>query len=520
MIAYRPTVYHLLAFIAPERVKEERATKVRRDSVSSSVSQSVESSTVSLQSRAMDLLHNQAAKMMERVKPLPKDWLRKQVFVSLSLQSLSVLLNADSGHGILFTSIVGIHVGVGVCPAAISIQGSLKDVYVRDVSRGCGLYPSILEIMDRKEEDVFVDFDVMANTDTRYPRYPGYPLSVHMVVRAPSLTLRMRLVDELMRYVMAGPIAEGLALLNLDQETESPALEVSLPGPSMATIEEDARSTCSTVSHTSQGRSVGQSLKQTAVMLSKSYLYMEKESKLPVELPFLDVVIKNFKIAMPAASDTAEVAIFELGELTLQNKPPVTQDLETRILVDESSKKDTLNTVHLQLTDMCATTSIKTGETISELALLGGINVSVTAVVLATIEVNARVTKVALAVNEQQLAFAMKCLEGNLKEKAVECQDDLPTTQNPKPVRKEKKLPLEPIAEDEPSQVSQLSIPMLSSSATEEEVFGKTIRGEFVFDGISIELLSGCGGHPITQGQLLYENVGKQKVRFVLVCYR
>lgn len=96
--------------------------KVRRDSVSSSVSQSAESNSVSLQSRAMDLLHNQAVKMMDRVKPLPKDWLRKQVFVSLSLQSLSVLLNADSGHGILFTSIIGIHIGVGVCPAAISIQ--------------------------------------------------------------------------------------------------------------------------------------------------------------------------------------------------------------------------------------------------------------------------------------------------------------------------------------------------------------------------------------------------------------
>ena len=476
---------------------------------------------MSLQSRAMDLLHNQAAKMIDHVKPLPKDWLRKQVFVSFSLQSLSVLVNADSGHGILFASVVGIHVGVGVCPAAISIQGSLKDVCIRDVSRGCGLYPSILEIADRKEEDVFVDFDVTANTDTRYPRYPGYLLSVRMVVRAPSLTLRMRLVDELMRYVMAGPIAEGLALLSLEQESESHTMGVALPGPSMATIEEDARSTCSTVSHTSQGRSVGQSLKQTAVMLGKSYLHMEKkESKLPVELPFLDIVIKNFKIAMPAASDTAEVAIFELGELTLQNKPPVMQDLEQRVIVDESSKKDTLNTVHLQLTDMCATTSIKTGEVISELALLGGINVSVTAVVMTTIGVNARVTKVALAVNEQQMAFVMKCLNGNLKEKAVECQDDLPTKQDPKPVKlEEKKLPLEPIEEDEPSQFSQLSIPILSS-ASEEEVFGKNIRGEFVFDGISIELLSGCGGHPITQGQLLYENVGKLKVCVLSCCHR
>ena len=69
-------MYHLLAFIAPERAKEERVAKVRRDSVSSSVSQSAESNSVSLQSRALDLLHNQAVKMMDRVKPLPKDWLR------------------------------------------------------------------------------------------------------------------------------------------------------------------------------------------------------------------------------------------------------------------------------------------------------------------------------------------------------------------------------------------------------------------------------------------------------------
>lgn len=52
---------------------------------------------------------------------------------------------------------------------------------------------------------------------------------------------------------------------------------------------------------------------------------------------------------------------------------------------------------------------------------------------------------------------------------------------------------------------------MKQESSTND--FGKRIRGELVFDGISVELLSGYGGYPAEHtGQLLYEKVGSLKV--------
>lgn len=132
----------------------------------------IENEAVSLQSRASDLLQNKASKIAEKTRPIPKNWLRKQVQVSLSLRSLAVLVTADSGHGIVFAGITGITAGVGICPATIKVTGSLTDVCVRDVSRGCGLYPFFLQILDKKKDEKFVDFDLSLNTDVRYPQYP------------------------------------------------------------------------------------------------------------------------------------------------------------------------------------------------------------------------------------------------------------------------------------------------------------------------------------------------------------
>lgn len=219
----------MLAFIAPEKKGElekphKRERRGSTSSISSYLSQVIENEAVSLQSRASDLLQNKASKIAEKTRPIPKNWLRKQVQVSLSLRSLAVLVTADSGHGIVFAGITGITAGVGICPATIKVTGSLTDVCVRDVSRGCGLYPFFLQILDKKKDEKFVDFDLSLNTDVRYPQYPGYPMAVRAILRAPAVTLRMRVIDELMRYVMAGPIADGLALL----KTEEPAVETRL----------------------------------------------------------------------------------------------------------------------------------------------------------------------------------------------------------------------------------------------------------------------------------------------------
>ena len=520
-MAYRPTVYHLLAFIAPEKKGELEKPRIRerRDStssVSSYLSQVIENEAVSLQSRAADLLQNKASKIAEKTKPLPKNWLRNQVQVSLSLQSLAVLVNADSGHGIVFAGITGITAGVSVCPAAVTVTGSLTDVCVRDVSRGCGVYPFFLQILDKKEEEKFVDFDLILNTDIRYPKHPGYPMAVRAIIRAPALTLRMRVVDELMRYVLAGPIADGLKLLKTEESSVRDTLPDSVPLDTIQEDDEVSTSTNTSVSVVSNRSSLARSIRASAMMVGKSFLNMEtkeSEKKLPLELPLIDVVIKNFRVSAPASSDTEEVATFELGELTVKNQAPFCEQTDGVLIVNEASKKDTLNTVRVQLSNMRAITSIATEGTIRDLALLGGIDMSVTAVVASVIEVNARVTKVALSVNEQQIAFIMKCVKGNLAEKAVECLDELPEKTSPTekaaPIYKE--AVLERIEEDEETDFQ----PVKQGSAPSD--FGKRIRGEFVFDGISIELLSGYGGYPAEHtGKLLYEKVGTLNVRIVL----
>ena len=77
-----------------------------------------------------------------------------------------------------------------------------------------------------------------------------------------------------------------------------------------------------------------------------------------------------------------------------------------------------------------------------------------------------------------------------------------------------KEAVLERIEEDEETDFQ----PVKQDSALSD--FGKRIRGEFVFDGISIELLSGYGGYPAEHtGQLLYEKVGTLNVRIMLYSY-
>lgn len=526
VLAYRPTVYHLLKFIAPETEEEKKEEEVRRQkrrrsssasSVASYLSAIIEKETVSIQSRAADLIKSKSNSIarVEQAKPVPSDWTRKQVKVGVDIQAMAVYLRADSGKGLLFGNIEGIRIGVAVCAATVSVEGSLTNVALRDVSPGAGKFPHILEIVDRAEDEKFVDFAITLFSDARYPLYPGYVMSVKGVVRSPSLCLRMRIVDELMRYVLAGPIADGLKLLETPK-SETPVEQVEIPHFAMETIDEIDEEE----SESEEEGVVGKSIRDSVLLLGKSYLIptKEKDAKLPFVLPLIDLTLNTIRVSVPAASVSEEIASFELGSITIQNTPPVQKEEDGHIIVDTRSLKETLNTVRVSVTNMKASTTITSAAGTHNLALLGGINLGVTAVVANVIEVNARITKMALAVNEEQMQFAMKIMKGNFAEKAVLIEDELPSENAEKKEQRSHAEPRKPeptpVADTKSKRASRnlnrLSITPTAVPEKKEEIeFGKHIRGQFCFDGICVELLSGCEGYDAVQsGKEIYDSVG------------
>ena len=98
-MVYRPTIYHLLRFVAPilegevTKPTNEIASPKHRRSLSSSSSVSSiapDSDQVSVSSRAAELITNKSRNLAkaEQSKPLPADWEKKQVKVILKLKSI------------------------------------------------------------------------------------------------------------------------------------------------------------------------------------------------------------------------------------------------------------------------------------------------------------------------------------------------------------------------------------------------------------------------------------------------
>ena len=99
VLPYRPTLYHLMLFFAPETEKEKEAeTKhVRRSSTASAVSylsEVLENESGLLKTRAADLISHESSKVerYEKHRPLPADWLRNKVKLLVELHSLNMLL--------------------------------------------------------------------------------------------------------------------------------------------------------------------------------------------------------------------------------------------------------------------------------------------------------------------------------------------------------------------------------------------------------------------------------------------
>ena len=152
------------------------------------------------------------------------------------------------------------------------------------------------------------------------------------------------------------------------------------------------------------------------------------------------------------------------------------------------------------------------------------------------LDVKVRITKMAVAVNEEQIAFFVKILKGNLQEKAVVVLDALPTPpSSASSVASDSSISnsLDSIAsiDNITSVASTAATPMdpalstgVENTPVEEESllsllfpdsyrFFQTLRGEFCFDGICVELLNGAEGYSSADaGEVIYENMGTLKV--------
>ena len=409
---YRPTLYHLMQFVAPERTE---VTKRRH----ASIAQVTNDESSVLKSRAVDLINHESSRVArnEQRKALPRDWLRKKVQIAVDFHAMNVLVVTDRGEGLFFATVAGVQTEVAVCPATVTLALRVKTLSIRDVSRGAGNYPSILDIVDIVESQdsqdsqdshskPFIELKTTLFSDARFPDYPGYPLDIEGAIQAPAVCLRMRILDELKRYVLAGPLVEGLRLFKPEE-----------PSTSLDTIPEDDELNTIPEDDELEGNStsIARTLRQSAMTIGRGYLITEK-SDLPLDLPHISFVLHSIKASVPTASQSTEVATFEMGCLTIQNSVPRRNEDGS---VDRASFKHTLNTLLLSITNMKATTHFVTAAGTNDLALLGGIDLAMKAVVADTLEMSARITKMAVAVNEEQIAFFVKILKGNLQEGCV-----------------------------------------------------------------------------------------------------
>lgn len=182
---------------------------------------------------------------------------------------------------------------VAVCPATLTLTTQLGGVSVEDVSRGAGNYPSVLEILDQQPGERFVDVRVVLFMDSRFPDYPGTFLDLRGVVKAPSVTLRMRIVEELKHYLLAGPLAEGLKLFEAENTAAGSLRSVDSLHTPLETIAEEEEEE----EEESLFASIVSSLKESALAVGKGLL-----PGCELRMPHVDFVLHSIRVSVPTAS--------------------------------------------------------------------------------------------------------------------------------------------------------------------------------------------------------------------------
>ena len=302
MVVFRPTLLRLAQFLIPSD-KPVYASSGR-------------GAPFNVNTYTLKAIHNQIKWLVHRHKRPVTDWLRQKMSVALSLHSVSVLLQDDAVRPLYYSRVRNVGLSVAVFPDRVQLRCSLVDVAIDDVSEGRGLYPSILCI-DSTSEDAFVDMSVTVNTRESSPSYPHYRVGVELMIHAPVLVLRYRIVDEVMNYFLAGPMHETILLLK-------------------QAIEAKKRRLSEQVTHSP---SLFKGMYSSALQYGKEFLEKEENR----QLPLLRLHVTNCEIRVPRSSTDEDYVAFELGQLDVWNQEP--------------GAPTALNTVQLHLSNMHAFTA-------------------------------------------------------------------------------------------------------------------------------------------------------------------
>ena len=230
----------------------------------------------------------------------------------------------------------------------------------------------------------FVEIDVTIFTSTNSPLFQGYRCAIGGTVRAPSLVLRLRWIDELIKFITLGPLGE---IHRITSELKY---------------------------HQSTSRSVLlSSLYASAIQVGKGWIQDNSWEQSPVMMPLLDICVENFVVTLPESSSSPQTAVFELGHFRIKNE-----------VVSRTS-------VYCSLDEMKAYTCLSSS---SSEALIGGVSCTLQIVIGSTTQLLGHITRLAIAVNESQLAFFAHFAHQNMREKAVVCTGDIlpPVKRHPK----------------------------------------------------------------------------------------
>lgn len=334
---------------------------------------------------------------------------------------------------------------VGVSPTKIGVEISLGELSVDDLSEGCGSYSSVLST-DHSSTTLadssswFMKASISVFTSKDAPSYPGYRLAFYAALRAPSLVLRARWVDELTNFVVSGPLGEIQRELKEMQKPSPPSLLSSLYA--------------------------------SAIQIGKDLIQDKSVVQDYFSMPLMSIQIDNFVVLLPESSTSSNHAVFELGNVQIVN--------------DQTS----LSSVKLSIQNMQAATVFSSS--LSQ-ALMGGMSCQLQIEVGSTIQCVGAVSRLAIAINQQQLEFFARLAHGNLKEKAMLCKGEY--------------LLVEPSTHPSDSDlVSQLlhMTQCLSIAVT--------------LEGLSLECLQGDEGYAAsTSGQDMYHSVGRLSVSICLM---
>ena len=447
VVLSRVLVYSVLRFVAPSKSVKELLRKA---------AEKADETTKQLKEMS-------DAMVTAPPKPIPADWERKSVVVTLHMVGAAIMLDSEEDGLVMSAGVSGIKGEVAICAAKLSAYFNIHDACVNDLTKGCGLYRGVVAIrhgeIDDSASNDFLDAGVTLYNDDRWPRYPGFSLEAKCSIGAPVLTVRMRFIQEVLNYVMNGPLMEGIQLLSADDDALTasgnlPEIEEAASEPRAETqIMENIVETAKTIGMqyivtNAEGEdhvaNIIQNLEGVAANLKRRFIVPNPHDDIvPTEIPKIDVVIANTLLQIPRSSTSADLLACRLGRITIRNSAPELVNPDG-LEVNKGSVVYTLNCIALNVSGVTLYSTVS-GVTQS---IMGSIDMSLTVIAAVKIEAAIYLSRIVLALSEGQVLTLIHLLTENLNEKALVMK---PAEAKPAPKKEEPK-------KEEPNRGSNIAV--------------------------------------------------------------